>query len=405
MIKYELLMYTIKNLLKAKKRSLLTMISVLIGITAITTLVSFGEGVSFYVSDYSQKLGVDKLIIQPGGGGFLDSPIESNINLDDSDVEAVRKTGGVLEATAMYLGGGEVEFNNQKKYVFISGSDFKNHRELINELYTLEIARGKGLKGSEKGKAVLGYNYLFEDKIFEKSIKLGDRLVINGKDIKVVGFYEEVGNPQDDSNIYFTDKAMEELFDSDNYQMISARTSVGRDPTVVAEAVKENLRKHRGLKKGEEDFSVQSFQQILETFNTVLSMITTVVILVALISLFVAGINIMNTGYASILDRTKEIGIFKAIGSKNSDILTIFVLESSILSLIGGIFGIILGFLISIFAGKFISEAGYSMFTPIFTWKLVFGSLIFALVIGALSGLIPAYKASKLKPVDALRYE
>ena len=113
----------------------------------------------------------------------------------------------------------------------------------------------------------------------------------------------------------------------------------------------------------------------------------------------------MNTSYASILDRTKEIGLFKAIGSKNSDILTIFVLESTILSLIGGVLGVMLGFLTSIFAGRFISEAGYSMFTPVFTWDLLFGSLIFALVIGALSGLIPAYKASKLKPVDALRYE
>ena len=136
-----------------------------------------------------------------------------------------------------------------------------------------------------------------------------------------------------------------------------------------------------------------------------LGIITMVIILIAFISLIVAGVNIMNTSYASILDRTKEVGVFKAVGSKNSDILAMFVLEASILSFVGGLLGVLLGFIVSTVAGYFISAAGYSVFTPVFTWELVFGSLVFALIIGSLSGLIPAYKASKLRPVDALRYE
>ena len=405
MIKSELLAYSIKNLVKAKKRTWLTIISVLIGIAAITTLISFGQGVSFYVSDFAQKMGDDKLVIQPGSGALLTDILDTNIKFDDSDVEAVRKTVGVAEATGLYAKTGEVEFNDEKKYVFIIGSDFKDHRELIDEVYTVKIIHGKGLRGDEKRKAVLGYNYLLDDKIFEKPIKLGDRIVVNDEDIKIVGFYEEVGNPQDDSNIYFTNDAMKTLFGSESYQYVMARSSIARNPSEVADAVKENLRKHRGLKKGDEDFFVQTFEQIIETFNSILGIITTVIILIAFISLIVAGVNIMNTSYASILDRTKEVGVFKAVGSKNSDILAMFVLEASILSLVGGLLGVALGFSVSTIAGYFISAAGYSVFTPVFTWELVVSSLVFALIIGSLSGLVPAYKASKLRPVDALRYE
>jgi len=113
----------------------------------------------------------------------------------------------------------------------------------------------------------------------------------------------------------------------------------------------------------------------------------------------------MNTMYTATLERTKEIGVFKAIGSRNSYILFIFVLEAGLLSLVGGLLGIITGYFISQFAGNIIANAGYSFFRPLFSWQLAVGSLVFAFLVGALSGLLPAYQASKLKPVDALRYE
>ena len=165
------------------------------------------------------------------------------------------------------------------------------------------------------------------------------------------------------------------------------------------------MRDHRHQKIGNEDFFVQTFEQIIATFSSILNVITAVVILIAFISIFVAAVNIINTMYTSILERTKEIGIFKAIGSKNRDILLIFVIESGILSLVGGVLGVILGYIVSSFAGNMISAAGYSVFTPLFTWQLVAGSLLFAFFIGILSGLLPAYVASRLKPIDALRYE
>jgi putative ABC transport system permease protein len=404
MINTSLIKYSLVNLGKRKTRSFLTILSVLIGITAITTLISFGNGISSYVEDISQQMGDDKLIVQARGFG-LGIVIDGNVRLDDTDLDAVRDVNGVEEATGMYLISGEIEFKDQKKYAYVMGSDFEKYSKLITEVYTVDIIEGQELKGDEKTKAILGYNYRLKDKIFEQPVHLRDKILVNGQEIRVAGFYEEVGNPQDDSNIYITTDAAEELFGADNYYWILARSAPGRDPIKLAETVAEELRDHRNQGRGNEDFFVQTFEQAIETFNAILGVITTVVILIAFISIIVAAVNIMNTMYASILERTKEIGVLKAIGSRNKDILFIFVLESSTLSLLGGIIGVILGYWISRYAGGIIAQAGYGFFSPLFNLSLIIGSLIFALFIGLVSGLLPAYRASKLQPVDALRYE
>ncbi len=389
---------------KRKVRSALTIISVLIGIAAITTLISFGYGISSYVEEFSRQMGNDKLMVQPRGMG-LGHVLNSNIRLDESDLKTIRGVDGVAEATGVYMLSGEIESRNQKKYGYIFGMDFSEYGELIDEIYSLEIVEGETLRNDELSKVALGFNYLRKNKIFDNALKTRDKVVINRKEFKIKGFYEEVGNPQDDSNIYITKEAAESLFGTDNYQFILIRASAGRDPTKLVATVREELRDHRNQGRGNEDFFVQTFEQVIATFTAVLGVITAVVILIALISMVVASVNIMNTMYASILERTKEIGVFKAIGSRNREILFIFVFESTVLSLIGGLAGILVGYLISSFAGNIIVAAGYAIFSPVFTWQLVVGSLLFALFVGIGSGILPAYRASKLKPIEALRYE
>ncbi len=401
MIKLSLLKYSIINLYKRKTRSWLTIISVLIGIASITALISFGYGISFYVSDMSNKMGNDKLIVMARGI----SPIGSSIRFDKTDVDAIKRVNGVEEVMGMYTISAEVEYNNEKKYTYLVGADFKEHRKLIEELTTIEIIAGDALKSDEKSKVVLGYNYQFADKIFSNPIKLGDRITVNGHSLTVAGFYGAVGTPDDDAQIYVTEAASEEVFGATSYDEIFARVSPGENATRIAEDVAKELRAHRNQKKGNEDFFVQTFEQVMATFSTILNVIVAVVILIAAISVLVASVNIMNTTYASILERTKEIGIFKAIGARNSEILTIFMIESGMLSLIGGMVGLTIGFLIAQGAGIIISAAGYGFLKPFFNWQLVSGILLFSLLIGLIAGFLPARNASKLKPVEALRYE
>lgn len=404
MIAGSLVVYSLKNLRKRAVRSLLTIVSVMIGIAAITALVSFGNGISLYVEEMAQKMGNDKLMVQPRGFGFGPA-VNSNVVLDKDDLETVEDVHGVEEATGLYLINGEVEFDGQKKYTYVFGSDFRDHPELIREVYTLQLIEGNELKGREKNKAILGYNYRLPDTIFTKPLRLRDKVMVNGHELEVAGFYEEVGNPHDDAQIYITSEAAEEVFGANVYQFLLVRSSPGSVPRDVAEDVAKALRKHRHQSRGNEDFFVQTFEQVIATFTSVLSAITAVVFVIGFISVIVAAVNIMNTMYAAILERTKEIGVFKAIGARNISLLLMFMLESGILSLIGGILGVGLGYLVAVLAGNQISAAGYGVFSPLFSAGLVMGALLFSFVIGVFAGALPAYRASRLQPVDALRYE
>jgi len=405
MISKDLLKYSLQALWKRKLRSFLTVVSIFIGITAIFILVSFGQGLSVYVAEIAEKMGTDKIIVQPRGFGFGPPALDSNVVLDKQDVDFLEDISGVEEATGVYILSGEIEFDDQIKYAYVFGSDFKDHRKLIEEVYALSIEEGRDLKGKEKSKVLLGYGYTLDDKIFPKRVTVGDKILINGVDFKVTGFYEEVGNPIDDANIYLTDVAAEEIFDADTYPFVLVRSKPGKDPAQLAETLKKKFRKHRGQSAGQEDFQVQTFEQLIETFNSVLAIINTVLILIALISIFVAAVNIMNTMYTSVLERTGEIGVMKAIGARNRDILFIFVLESGLLGIFGGALGVLVGYGLAVYAGNVVAQAGFSVLQPVFTLPLILGCLLFSLFIGAISGVMPAYRASKLNPVDALQYE
>ena len=177
------------------------------------------------------------------------------------------------------------------------------------------------------------------------------------------------------------------------------------DPAEVAEKAEEKLRKFKDQKKGEEDFYIMTFEQAIEMFGSILSVINGVLVLIALVSLLVAGVNITNTMYTAVLERTKEIGIMKAIGAKNSDIVMIFLFESAVVGLFGGILGVLLGYLIAKGGGIIAANAGYSFLQPAFAPSLIIGCLLFSTLMGIIAGVMPARQASKMNPTDALHYE
>jgi putative ABC transport system permease protein len=404
MINKQLIKTSLANIAKRRARSLLTILSVLIGVTSIFVLISFGQGLVGYVDDLSQQMGNDKLIIQAKGFG-IGPAIESNVMFRDKDVNFLEDSFGVDEAVGLYFEAAPLEFEEKRKYVFVIGSNIKDHKKIIEEVYNTDLFSGNDLDGSEKGDAVLGYNYLLDDDTFPNPLDIRDKVLVNEREVKVKGFYESVGNPADDYNVYLTKEGFEEIFDPISYQMILVRSSEGVDPSKLAAKLTEDLREDRGQSRGNEDFHIQTFEQAIASFSTILVTINIVLILIAFISLIVAGVNIANTMYASVLERTKDIGVMKAIGAKNSNILLMFALESGLLSLIGGALAVVVGTAISIFAGKIVESAGFGFLQPALPVGLYLGCLFFSLFIGIVSGIMPAYRASKMKPVDALRYE
>lgn len=407
MIVDDLIKYSLSNLWARKLRSFLSILSILIGITAIFALISFGQGINSYMETFGEEMGTDKVFLLPGSG-LAGAPGTSNILFSEDDINFIKKVKGVDETTGMMISYGAVKFKDYKeKYPLVIGlSTESEERRLVEEMFGgIKTMEGRALKKGDTLKATTGYSYTVENRMFKKPISVGDKIEVNGIPIEVIGIYEEIGSPTDDAQIYMSQEGFEDIFDINEFEYIYLRASPDQDPSELAERIEEKLRKRRNQKEGEEDFIVQTFEDVMETFTSVITIINGVLVLIALISIVVAAVNIMNTMYTSILERTREIGIMKSIGAKNSFITTIFMAEAGMLGLIGGAIGIILGYGIAKMGGFIAAAYGLALLKPAFPWWLTVGCLLFAFMIGAGSGFLPALQASKLNPVDALRYE
>lgn len=395
--------YAINNLLKRLMRSSLTILSILIGIMAIFALVSFGQGISKYTEEIFEEMGTNKIMVQPRSFSFTGN----EFGFTKDEIKFISKISGVDVATGLSIEITDLKLKDEKpisKFVMGLATEGKE-RDLVMSMLTVDLDKGRYLKSSDNNKVMLGYNYQFDNKVFEKGLSLGDTITIKGQDMKIIGFLDQIGNPDDDSNVYLAEDYFKNLFDVDTYTYVYLTAKDGANVGQVAENIEEKLRKRRGLDEGDEDFFVQTFEDIMKTSGNVITVMNTIVLLIALVSVFVAAINITNTMYTSVLERTQEIGIMKAIGAKNSDIMSIFLIESGLQGLMGGIIGIFLGFLIAQAGGALAAAGGYPVLKAYYPLWLIIGCLVFSTAIGSGAGLLPAIQASKLKPVDALRYE
>ncbi len=401
-ISEESIKYSLRNLKHRKARSFLTILSIFIGIATIFIFISFGWGLYDYIGELSSSSSADKIIIQAKGGGM--PGLDDTFKLTEDDLEAIRKTSGVLEVTGLRFKVVEMEKNNVKKYTLLISYD--PERPMMMEMSNIKIGFGRDLNKGEKGKMVAGYGFQVPDTIFSQEYEVNDNVNVNGEKIKIVGFYESVGSPPDDAQLYITNDYMEELYPEDelSYGWIMARVDTDKLEQVV-ENIEKNLRKERGLDKGKEDFFVQSFQDMIESFGSALNIVIGFVILIALISVVVSAVNTANTMITSVLERIKEIGIIKSIGGRNSEVFKIFLFESAFLGFVSGVIGVGVGWSVSYLGGVILDNLGWGFLSPHFSIWLFIGCILFATITGAISGVIPAIKASKINPVEALRYE
>lgn len=392
-----------RNLMKKRLRSTLTIIGIFISIATIFVLISLSIGLDGAVKEQFRQLGSDKFFIgprgqagPPGAGGAVELTIK--------DVEVIEKVNGVKDVSYDAIGNAKIEFKDEIRYLMVVGIPIKKSDVFI-ETGFYKIDEGRFLKKGDVGKIFVGTR--FKELIFNKNVRVGNTLIINGKEFEVVGILQTIGNSQDDSLIFMGMEDFKELFDSgDRVDQIIVQIKPGQDINKVADMTRRKLLSFRDLKEKTRDFEIMTPEELLKSFGIVLNIITAFLLGVAAISLLVGAVGIANTMYTSVLERTKEIGTMKAIGAKNSDILIIFVIESGLLGLIGGVIGIVLGMII----GKVIEyiavvQLGTTLLKVSFPWYLIVGCLLFAFLSGSISGLFPAKQASKLKPADTLRYE
>ncbi|MBI5229238.1 ABC transporter permease [Candidatus Micrarchaeota archaeon] len=404
---FDYLRLAVINLTHRKLRSILTMIGIFIGIAAVVALISLGQGLQNAITAQFQQLGTNKIIIMSSAGSIT-SPVAGSIvahPLTKHDLDVVRRTRGVDNAGGVLVKSGEVKSKDEGKNTFIYGYPLDESKKLFEENIGLSLKEGRKIKAGDRYGVLVG-RYI-ADGFFKHKVRVGESIEILGKSFEIVGIMNSQGNRMDDSAIYLNIETVRELFnDPEIISMIIVQVQLGSKPSEVAERIEKKMRTDRNLEKGQEDFAVQTTEQLLSSFNTIFSIVQALIIGIAAISLLVGGIGIMNTMYTSVLERTKEIGIMKAIGARNRDILFIFLIESGLLGLVGGAIGAGIGVGIGMAVSYGAEKAlGSSLLVAAFPPELIIGALAFSFLIGTLSGVLPARQAAKLRPVEALRYE
>jgi putative ABC transport system permease protein len=392
------------NVKKRKLRSILTMIGIFIGIAAIVGLISLSGGLRSAIQDQFIQLGSNKLVVQAAGGGFGPPGAAVSNPLTQNDKRAIEKAKGVDLAVGRLIRTVQIEADDEVRFTYaVSIPKDTQERNLVMEANDYNIFQGRFFERDNAFEVVIGSS--FAENFFDKPIELRDRIAIQGRIFKVSGILEKSGNPQQDSTLVMAEGTMRQILNIDTaYDIIPLQIQPGEDIDTVAERVSKKLLSSRNVVEGKEDFTVETPQQLIATLNNILLIIQGVLVGIAAISLVIGAIGIMNTMYTAVVERTKEIGILKAIGATRNKILILFLIESGILGTVGGAIGVLLGFGIS----KGIELIAFQIYqTPLiqaeFSYTLLFGTLLFSFLLGAISGVLPARQAASLEVVEALR--
>lgn len=395
-----------KTISTRKVRSWLTTIGVVIGVFLIVSLLSLSQGLKNAVLHQLNMMGKDLVIIMPGDITNIVASLIGGQKLTEEDLKTIKQTEGVNKVVSLDYTSVVMRYNNQKKSVLLYGTDWREGLDIFKNDVGWSMAQGRW---PVPGKNEIIIGSIVASDMFP-GIRVGTEAVIKGRKFLIVGILNSVGSKQDDSMVGIDLNIFKSITgERTGAKQAMAKLKAGFSASEVADKMKSNLNENRkrqiGQKESDSSYTVLTSEKVATIVGNVMGLIQAVIIGFASIAIIVGGIGIMNTMYTSVSERTKEIGIMKAIGAKNKTITTIFLIESGIFGMLGGLGGTLLGL---IFAK---SIEMYFQIHPLFYLKadvspgLILFSITFSFLVGCISGYFPARAASKLKPVDALRYE
>ena len=392
------------SLVANKMRSILTMLGIIIGVAAVIALVSIGNGVKQDIQNSISSLGSNLLMVMPGAPRTpgVRPTAGSMKSLKVADYEAIAKLDGVKAVSPMTNGAYVVIYQNKNWTTSVSGVN-ANYLDVNN--WTMKSGRVLSNKNIQNRERVAVVGKTVAKNLFGDEDPVGAEIRVRNIPFRVIGVLNSkgsgaMGNDQDDMVIIPYTTAMERVDGIDYLRMlyVVAKDENGIDR--LQSDIENLLRVRHGIKDTNlDDFNIQNMNSIMETMEETTGTLTLFLGAVAAISLVVGGIGIMNIMLVSVTERTREIGIRKALGATYFVIVTQFLIEAVVISLMGGLIGIALG----IGASKLISLAS-GMSTVISVPTIVL-SFAFSMAIGLVFGIYPARKAAKLNPIDALHYE
>ncbi|HDJ99860.1 MAG TPA: ABC transporter permease [Firmicutes bacterium] len=410
----------VRNLKRSKTRTTLTSLGVLIGVAAIITLVSIGIAMQTSVTSQFESVGDLTIIsVYPSNlrlGPFAPRKAEEIKILDEDAIDKIRKIQGIEALSPVYTFPDViVKMGRLESSVSFTGIEPKEIEKIAGEL-----EKGRYITKSDRYAVVVGSKFgetFYNPKTGKsetinplgKMFKVTVKRIVNEKMEKktyifrIVGVLKEKGT-QDDYSVYAPINTVISVNEWRTGRTIKPEIT-GYSRVIVK--VKDVDTVNKVTEKIEDmGFVVFSIQSIINSISTVFKILQFILAGIAGISLLVAGIGIVNTMTMSIYERTRQIGIMKAIGASNTDILWMFLSEAAALGFLGGIGGILLSFLlnslITLFSSTMLSGATLKVSAPL--WLIIF-AIVFATVVGLIAGLVPSYRAANLKPVEALRYE
>jgi putative ABC transport system permease protein len=415
---YKCLKIAINMVTHSKLRSWLTIIGIVIGVASVITLVSIGNGMEAGINDELSGLGGNIITITPGyskasGMGMpghgpssgSGSVSESDAILGRNDVQALKSIPELEYIDTNIKDSADVYYFGKSAQLTVTGVD----QSVWSYVTTLEILEGRLLDPADQNVVVIGYD--LSRNYFDEPIGINKILTIEEKSFKVVGILDESsGMSSNGLSIYMPLQSAYQVLDDKTNNEYDSITVIAKDSadidSVVAKIEKKlDIVRHVNT-IDDKDYTVTSMKQILEQISSVTGMITLFLGFVAGISLLVGAVGIANTMFTAVLEKTKEIGIMKAIGARNKDIMLIFLFNSGLVGIIGGIIGVFFGIVASyLLGGGLMSTPRGDPIETVVSLQIVVLALFISVVVGISAGMIPAYQGSKLKPVDALRYE
>lgn len=397
--------------LHSKLRSWLTIIGIVIGVAAVIAIVSIGEGMQQTLNERLKGLGGDIVTISPGfsrGAGMFGmrggegssggaKATDKEIVLGRSDLQALKGIPDIALIDTNIRGSVEVSYLGKTGKVSATGVDQK----VWSQITTNKIRDGRMLDSADQNVIVIGGR--LASSYFDRPVGINKMVTIENSTFRVVGILDDQS-----TNIYMPIQMAYQVIEekkNDIYDSIVVKIKNEDQLDEVITKLENKLMIARHVTSKKKDFSITSSKQMQQTMAETMNSMNAFLLAIAAVSLIVGSVGIANTMFTSVLEKTKEIGIMKAIGARNNDILLIFLFNAAFIGLVGGIIGIILGTILSGFMPALVGNLPMMRGTTIVSLNSIIMALSVSVVVGILAGIIPAYQASKLKPVDALRYE
>ncbi len=383
------LKYAIRSISYNKTRTILISISIIIGIANLVAMISISEGLKYKTISTLERLGSDKILVWIRHYGFY-HPYEYE-GFDEEIIKKISRIDGVKKVFPIIYKNYIIKYRWKKTSSWITCLS-EDAMRTLSKYY--KLLKGRYFYENKK-EVVIGY------RIYKRlGVDIGDEIRIFGENFKIVGIIQEIGVYDDDITAFLPLSIAKRLLEEKGYNYLFIISDINN-----VEKVSEKIRILLKNKRKKEDFVIYTQENLREEVMKILGTITIILITLSMASITIAGIIITNTMLTNVVERTREIGILRAIGADTKDIVLIFLSEIISITFVSTIIGTIFGIILSHIIPSYMAKVFRVSIEPIINFKIILIGIFISIIVSIIFSLYPIYKAVKIKPIDVLRYE